>query len=119
MQNAKPLEFKGTPGGYFVLGIVSFFLAYIPLFGWAFLFNYAMEWFADNTLVNGKRVKYSAEYGETLGFVFVNGVLLVVTFGIYVIWFGPKMYRYVANHTQYTDAVPTPVGAPQPATPAQ
>jgi len=129
METAKPLEFKGTAGGYFVLTILSIVLTYIPVFGWAYLLNYASGWFADNTLVNGKKVAYKAGYGESLKFMFIYGLLTVVTCGIYLFWFVPKMYRYIADHTHYVDEVaatqpvevpvaPAPVNIVDTATPA-
>lgn len=117
MQDAKPLEFHGTAGGYFVLTILSIVLMYIPFFGWAFLLNYASGWFADNTLVNGKNIQYTAGYGESLKFVFVNTLLLAITLGIYMFWFYPKMYRYIVDHTHYVDAVAAPAAPVAPATP--
>lgn len=78
-------------------------LTYIPFFGWALLLNFASSWYADNTLVNGKQVKYSAGYGESLKFVSINFVFLVVTLGIYTFWFYPKLFRYIVGHTTYTD----------------
>lgn len=117
MQDARPLEFHGTAGGYFVLIIVSFILMYIPFFGWAFLLNYTSEWFADNTLVNGKKVQYKAGYGESLKFVFVNTLLMIITLGIYMFWFYPKMYRYIVDHTNYVDAVAAPAAPQAPVAP--
>lgn len=113
MQNEKPLEFHGTAGGYFVVFLVSLVMSYIPFFGWAFMLNYVSEWFADNSLVNGKKVAYKAGYGESLKFVFVNVLLLVVTLGIYMFWFYPKLYRYVVDHVSYaSDTVPVAAAAP-------
>jgi uncharacterized membrane protein YjgN (DUF898 family) len=115
MQNAKPLQFQATAGSYFVLSIVSAVCAYIPFFGWAFLLNYASEWFADKTQVNGRPIHYQAGYGESLKFIFVNTLLVIVTLGIYSFWFYPKMYRYMTEHTSYADAVtPAPEAAPVP-----
>ncbi len=111
MQNTKPLEFNGTAGGYFVLTLVTLVMMYIPFFGWAFALNFASSWFADNSVVNGKKVSYQAGYGESLGFVFVNALLMMVTFGIYMFWFYPKMYRYIVDHVSY-------VGEPVAAAPA-
>jgi|GEM_PF-1318043 len=105
METAKPLEFKGTAGGYFVFTLVSIVLMYLPILGWAWLLNYSAGWFADNTLVNGKKVYYRADYGETLKFMFINTLLLAVTAGIYLFWFVPKMYRYAVDHTHYFDEV--------------
>ncbi|MFA5003762.1 MAG: hypothetical protein WC498_00585 [Candidatus Saccharimonadales bacterium] len=114
MQSAKPLQFQATAGSYFVFTIVTIILSYIPIFGWAFLLNYASEWFADRTEVNGRAIKYQAGYGESLKFVFVNTLLLAITLGIYSFWFYPKMYRYVVDHVSNADeATPAPVPAPE------
>jgi uncharacterized membrane protein YjgN (DUF898 family) len=114
METVKPLEFKGTAGGYFVLALISIILMYIPILGWAFLLNYASNWYADNALVNGKKVAYKASYGESLKFIFVNSLLLIVTLGIYMFWFVPKMYRYAFEHIHYIEEIPVtqPVEAP-------
>lgn len=101
--NGKTFEFHGTPGGYFVVFLVTLVTAYIPLFGWAFGMNYMWEWMADNSTINGKKVKFSASYGETLKFLFVNLLLLMITFGIYSFWFVPKQYRYIADHTEFAN----------------
>jgi hypothetical protein len=121
MQSSKPLEFHGKAGGYFLLTIISIIMVYIPFFGWAFLLNYAAGWFADNALVNGQKVEYEAGYGETLKFVFVNALLIIITFGIYSFWFYPKVYRYMADHTNYLNdgAVPQAPAIPVPAAPEQ
>lgn len=114
MNNSKPLEFHGTAGGYFVVFLVSAIASYVPFFGWAFALNYTAEWMADNALVNGKKVKYEAGYGESLKFVFVNVLLLIVTLGIYTFWFYPKMYRYVVDHISLaSEASAAPVPAPE------
>jgi len=110
METQKPLEFHGTALGYFIVSLLSGILIYIPFFGWALLLNYASGWLADNALVNGKKVTFKAGYGESLGFVSINALLLIVTLGIYIFWFYPKMYRYVADHVQYAgEAVAAPV----------
>lgn len=120
MQNQKPLEFHGTAGGYFILFIITLVLMYIPFFGWAFLLNYTSEWLADNSLVNGKKVKYHAGYGESLKFVFINSLLLLITLGIYTFWFYPKLYRYVVDHVGYgveSPESPAPVSPEPPVAP--
>jgi uncharacterized membrane protein YjgN (DUF898 family) len=122
MDNKKPLDFNGTAGSYFVLSLVTGILAYIPIFGWALALNYASGWYADRTLVTGRKIVFKAGYMEALKFMFINTILLVITFGIYIFWFVPKTYRYFTEHIQYDDQVepayPTVNSAPvQPATP--
>lgn len=116
MQSDKLLEFHGKAGGYFVVAIVTWIMTYIPFFGWAFAFNYAAEWMVENTTVNGKKLAYGAGYMETLKFIFINTLLIIVTLGIYSFWFVPKSYRYVMEHVSEAGAAPvapTPPAAPE------
>ena len=117
MENTKPLSFHTTAGSYFLLTIISIIFVYIPFFGWAFLLNYTSEWFADNSLVHGKKVIYKATYGESLSFVFVNSLLMLITFGIYSFWFYPKIYTYFAEHVSYDEAATVVPVAPVMTTP--
>lgn len=106
MELRKPLQFNGTVGGYLIVLFLTMVLLYVPVLGWALLLNYSAGWFAKSSLINGKKVVYRASYGETLKFVVINTVLVVVTFGIYALWFAPKLYRYIADHVEYADAQP-------------
>ncbi len=110
-QGNKPFQFSGTPMDYFIVTIVTAVTAYIPIFGWPIAFNYMNKWIMDNLTVDGRKLQYSAGYGEVLGFLFVNILLVMITFGIYIFWFGPKTYRFIADHTTYIDGV-APVGQP-------
>jgi hypothetical protein len=103
METPKPLEFKGAPADYFLLTIITVVCMYVPIFGWAFILNYSAVWLADKLLVHGKQVAYKADYVEALKFVFINALLLFITFGIYAFWFVPKLYRYVTERIYYTD----------------
>lgn len=122
MENQKSFEFNGTPGGYFLVTLVSLITAYIPIFGWPISFNYSMDYIVKNSRINGRSLKYSAGYGETLGFLVVNLLLVLVTLGIYIFWFGPKTYRFVADHSSFADETPAvapvePVAAVPPVAP--
>jgi uncharacterized membrane protein YjgN (DUF898 family) len=101
----KTFEFHGKAGGYFVVALVNLICAYIPIFGWAFTFNFTNNWVAENATINGKNLKYTAGYGETLKFIFINALLLIITLGIYIFWFVPKSYRYIADHLVFADEV--------------
>lgn len=117
MENSKTFEFHGTPGEYFVVFLVTVVCAYIPLFGWPIGFNYGNEWIAKRLTINGRAVYYKAGYGETLKFLLINLLLIMVTFGVYMFWFVPKQYRFIAAHAGYVDEMATaaPVAsAPMP-----
>ena len=111
MDVKKPVQFHGTAGGYFILCVVSMVMAYIPILGWAFLLNYSGKWAADNALINDRKVVFKATYMEALKFTVVNTLLLIITLGIYVFWYGPKTYRYFADHVVYLDETGAPVAA--------
>lgn len=114
----KPFSFTGTAGGYFIVTIVTAITAYIIIFGWPLGFNFAASWIADNATVNGRKLRYSAGYGETLKFLLVNTLLVLVTFGIYAFWFAPKSYRYIMEHTSFVDGgLPQPTSVPAQALP--
>ena len=113
MGENKTFEFHGTPGQYFVVFLVTMISAYIPIFGWPFGFNYGNEWIARNLTINGRKVKYHAAYGETLKFLLVNLLLIIITFGIYSFWYLPKQYRYILAHAGYEDEMGTATAIPQ------
>lgn len=112
--SSKPLEFTGTAGSYFVLVLVTMLLFYVPIIGFAFAFNYSGDWFAKNVKVNGRTLAYKAGLGETWVMLFVGILLTLVTFGIYIFWFGPKVYRYLCSHLSYADEVPATAASPSP-----
>ncbi|MCA9334204.1 DUF898 family protein [Candidatus Saccharibacteria bacterium] len=112
----KPLKFSAGAGSYFVVAIVVWIATYIPIFGWAFALNFFADWLAKNSEVNGQKVHFTAGYGESLKFIFINTLLLIITLGIYTFWFVPKLYRYVADHTAY-GAAEVAAPAPAPAAP--
>ena len=117
MQDTKPLSFSATPLDYFILSIISIVCVYIPVVGWAFVFNYSAGWFAERTLVNGKKVRYQAGFGESLVFLLKGVLLMIITLGIYSFWFYPKAYRYLADHVSYDDAAPEAVASAPAAMP--
>lgn len=96
-------EFHGKPGSYFVVFLVTLITSYIPIFGWPIAMNYSLAWTAENATIGGKQIKYDASYGETLKFLLLNILLLIVTLGIYIFWFVPKQYRFIASHTSFVE----------------
>lgn len=117
MQN-KSFDFVATAGGYFYIVIVATLLQFIPIIGTVIAFNMMYSWLAENSIVGGRRVVYKAGFGETLKFLLVNLLLVLVTFGIYIFWFVPKTFKYVAAHVTFADeaqataTVQTPVQNP-------
>lgn len=102
--NDNSIEFRGKAGGYFVVFLVATVAMNIPLFGWPLGLNYGCKWLLENLYVDGRQGQYNAKYGETLKFLFVSVLLLMITLGIYVFWFVPKLYRFIASHSSFGSA---------------
>lgn len=110
MENRRPIEFNASVLSYAVVLLVNIACVYVPFFGWAFGLNFTGEWLANNALINGRKVVYRADYIGSLKFVSISALLIFVTFGIYSLWFGPKMYKYVTDHVFFVDAPTAPFG---------
>ena len=97
----KTFQFTGKPGEYFVVALISGICSIIPILGWPLAFNTMVGWVANGLLVDGRKIKYSADYGEVLVFLLLNFLLILVTLGIYTFWYVPKQLRFIADHTTY------------------
>lgn len=107
--NQKSFAFNGTAGGFFVTYLVTILCMIVPLIGPALGLNYMLKWLADNVTIRGEKIQYAAGVGETFVFILINALLIAVTLGIYVFWYVPKVYRYIADHVSF---VGTPAAAP-------
>lgn len=101
--NGSGFTFTGTAGGFFVAYLVTYVTSLLFIFGWPIAMNYMAKYVVENVDLNGKKFKYEAGYGETLGFLFVNILLVLITLGIYTFWFIPKSYRWILEHTSYAN----------------
>jgi uncharacterized membrane protein YjgN (DUF898 family) len=112
----KPLQFNGTAGGAFLALLVYFLFMIIPIVGWAFGINYFARWIADNSLINGQKIKFTATMGNTFWFFLKNMLLVMITFGIFTFWFIPRTYRFMAGYVEYAAIEPAvqPVVNPEP-----
>jgi uncharacterized membrane protein YjgN (DUF898 family) len=95
----RTFRFTGKAGDYFGAAIVAFVCCLIPIFGWPIAYNTVVGWVVDHLLVDGKKVKYSGEYGEVLVFLLTNFLLIFITLGIYTFWYVPRQFRFIAEHT--------------------
>lgn len=99
--NQKPFNFQGTAGDSFFYIIISVLLVYVPIIGFGLSFNYTYKWIAQRSTVNGHKVAYSAGLGESTWFIWKNIFLTIITLGVYVFWFVPKQYAYIADHLSF------------------
>ena len=70
--SVKPFKFNGDAVGYLVVTIVSGIMAYAIVYGWPIAFNFTANWVVENLEVNGRKLKYTSGYGETLKFLVIN-----------------------------------------------
>jgi len=115
MKPAKLLTFNAPVVDYMFATFFSVVLIYVPFIGWAFLVNYLSSWYADHATINGKQITFRAEYMETLKFVSLHALFVLLTFGIYIFWFIPKLYSYIADHVEYVEAEVETITAESPA----
>lgn len=111
--NQKQFEFNGTAGGFFVTYLVTILCMIVPFVGPALGLNYMLKWLADNITIRGEKIQYAAGLGDTFVFIFVNALLIAVTLGIYVFWYVPKAYRFIAEHVSFVGSTPMPATTPQ------
>jgi uncharacterized membrane protein YjgN (DUF898 family) len=103
-QSPRPIQFNGTAGGIFVAMLVNWLYGLIPIVGWALGTNYFGRWIAKNSKVNGQDVKFTATLGDTFWFILGNVLLVIITLGIYIFWYIPKLYCFIADHVEYVVA---------------
>lgn len=116
----KHFEFTGTAGSYFAANLIYILLILVPIVGIAMGFNYWCGWMAKNIKVEGRTLLYKAGLGEAWVMLFVGILLTLITFGIYIFWFFPKLYRFIYGHTTYADEVTTsPAVATAPIAPTE
>ncbi len=114
--NNKDFEFTGTAGDFFKIFLWSILFALLSIFGAPLTMQKAGSIIASRTKVNGRALTYSVGYMEALKFLFVQILLVVVTFGIYYFWFLRNMYRFQAEHVHFADSIGV-VGEPAAVTP--
>lgn len=111
MATSNTITFDGKAGGYFLVFLVTMIFSWIPFLGTAFVLNYSFGWMVNNLTINGKQLRYNATYGEALKFIFINTLLVMITLGIYIFWYAPKAYRFVASHSDFISAPTNPVAS--------
>ncbi|MFH1812331.1 MAG: DUF898 family protein [Pseudomonadota bacterium] len=99
------VEFKGTGGQLFVVGLVGALLTSITfgIYGAWFMAN-LMRFYADNTTAKAAdgttyRLRFTATGGELFVAYLVGILLTSITFGIYAPWFMCKLYTLFAEKT--------------------
>ena len=107
-EGAKPLQFHGSAGGYFINVIIVAILSIIPLIGSAMGVHILAKWWVENSSVDGKKLTYNASFGETTMYAFIRILLVLITLGIYIFWAVPQIVKFVYQHSSVASAAPAP-----------
>jgi hypothetical protein len=92
----------GNPGGVAMLMIMIGVLAFyaVAIVGSILLQNKILEFRGENTIIDGQRLRYVGSAGGLFSTMFVNMILVSITFGIYAPWAVCKMWAWVDENTE-------------------
>jgi uncharacterized membrane protein YjgN (DUF898 family) len=93
-------EFNEDVGGYFATILICYFIIVLTLgIGTPWALCRLQRWKANNTTLNGRKVKFIGEGSALLGKFIIWYLLTIITFGIYGIWAAVKMQKFMVEHT--------------------
>ena len=100
-------KFTGGLLGLIVVQILSFLMTVLTLFiAYPFAVCYKENWIAKHTIIDGRQVKFEGN-GMQLWGQYIKWVLLsIITLGIYLLWLGIAMRKWVASKTHLGEFVP-------------
>lgn len=87
-------EAVGAMFGYWALIIALIFIQYAILF-------YFIKWSIEVVEFRNEKFLFHGTFGEYLKVLLLNGLLTLITFGIYYPWMLAKIYRFVCKNTEY------------------
>lgn len=102
MSRSEHFTFDGGAGTYLGTGLLAFIIT-VASFGIAYPYALVLRqrWRAKHTLIDGRRLTFTGT-GTGLFFTWIKWFLLVlVTFGIYSLWVGPRVQQWVVEHTDF------------------
>ena len=101
------MESKFTGGllGMIGIGLLQSFLIGITLgFGLPWAVCLKEKWYAQHTIINGKRLAFDGTGMQLFGNYIKWMLLTIITCGIYSFWLSIKMKQWVISHTHVADA---------------
>ena len=90
------------PGGLFFAMAAIGFLVYITvaILGGVMLRNKMVGFHAENTVIDGQRLRYTGTMMDLLKAMFVPALLTSLTMGIYTPWMLCRYWAFVSEHTE-------------------
>lgn len=102
MAKSEHFTFDGGAGTYIGTAIGAFFLTILTAgigFPWALCMK--RRWIAKHTLVDGRRLRFTAHGGGLILLWLKWMFFLLITVGIYGFWLGPNLQRWIVEHTDF------------------
>lgn len=101
--NNKEFEFTGTAGDFFKIFLWAILAGLFGIFGAPLAMQKTGKIITSKLKINGRDLTFDVGYWEALKFMFVQGLLVAVTLGIYYFWFLRNSYRFALEHTHFAD----------------
>ena len=100
----KQFEFNKDIGGLFVNMIVVYLLVIFTLgLGTPWAVCKLERWRADNTTIEGRKIKFVGEGSSLLGKFLFWYFLTIITLGIYGLWMVNNFEKFKADNTVFLD----------------
>ena len=100
----KQFQFNEDVGGLFVNLIAAYLMVFFTLgiaTPWAFC--KLERWKANNTTIDGRKIKFNGEGSSLLGKFIVWYILTLITVGIYSFWMINKLQKFKIENTVFVD----------------
>lgn len=99
---SKNFTFDGGAASYLWVGICSAFITIITA-GIAYPWAVTMQqrWKTNHTLINGRRLQFNGTGLSLLGNWIIWLLLSMITLGIYLLWVGPKLQKWIVENTDF------------------
>lgn len=102
MAKSKQFKFHGGVSSYFGVGIISFFLTVLTAgiaYPWALCMR--QRWKTNNTSINGQRLQFTGSGFGLIGLWIKWMFFSLITLGIYMLWIGPSLEKWIVEHTEF------------------
>lgn len=98
----KEFQFNEDVGGLVVNLLAAYFIVVFTLgFGLPWAFCKLERWKANNTTIEGRKIKFVGEGSALLGKFIVWYLLTMVTLGIYSFWMVVKLEKWRTENTVF------------------
>lgn len=107
MRKSRSFTFDGGAATYWGIALLAF-LVTVCTIGIMYPFGLVMrlKWRSRHTLIDGRRLEFVGTATGLVGNWLKWLMLCIITVGIYTLWIGPRINKWVVEHTDFE---PTPM----------